>query len=87
MRVQSLSQKDLLEDDMATYSNILVWKTPWTEEPGRFQSKGSQRAGHDSAIEPPCAGGGRTSVLGLELDFLRRQLDMVLLEQTVFLFN
>ena len=32
---------------MAIHSNILAWKIPWTEEPGRLQSKGSQRAGHD----------------------------------------
>ena len=35
-----------LEKEMATHSNILVWKIPWTEEPGRLQSMGSQRAGH-----------------------------------------
>ena len=29
-----LSQEDLLEEDMATYSSILGWKIPWTEEPG-----------------------------------------------------
>ena len=33
---------------MATYSSILAWRTPWTEEPGRQQSMGSQRAGHNS---------------------------------------
>ena len=32
---------------MATYSGILVWEIPWTEEPGRRQSMGSQRVGHD----------------------------------------
>ena len=32
---------------METYSSILAWKTPWTEEPGGLQSMGSQRAGHD----------------------------------------
>ena len=47
MRVQSLGQEDSLEKEMATHSSILAWKTPWTEEPGRPQSKGSQRAGHD----------------------------------------
>ena len=47
MWVQSLSQKDPLEDDMATYSNILVWKTPWTEEPGKLQSTGQQRVEQD----------------------------------------
>ena len=32
---------------MATYSNILAWEIPWTEEPGELQSMGSQRIGHD----------------------------------------
>ena len=41
--VQSLSQEDLLEKEMATHSSILAWKIPWTEEPGRLQSVGSQR--------------------------------------------
>ena len=45
--VQSLSWEDLLEKEMATHSSILAWKTPWTEEPGRLQSMGSQRVGHD----------------------------------------
>ena len=45
--VQSLSQEDALEEDMATHSRILVGKTPRREEPGRLQSMGSQRVGHD----------------------------------------
>ena len=45
--VQSLGREDLLEKEMATYSSILAWKTPWTEEPGGLQSMGSQRVGHD----------------------------------------
>ena len=45
--VQSLGQEDLLEKEMATHSSILAWKIPWTEEPGRLQSMGSQRVGHD----------------------------------------
>jgi len=32
---------------MATYSSILVWRIPWTEEPRRLESTGSQRVGHD----------------------------------------
>ena len=40
---QSLGQEDLLEDEMATHSSILAWRFPWTEEPGRIQSTGSQR--------------------------------------------
>ena len=46
--VQSLGQEDLLEKEMATHSSILAWKIPWTEEePGRLQSMGLQRVGHD----------------------------------------
>ena len=45
--VQSLGQEDLLEEEMATHSSILAWKIPWMEEPGRLQSVGSQRVGHD----------------------------------------
>ena len=46
-RIQSLGQEDPLEKEMATHSNILAWKIPWMEEPGRLQSMGSQRIGHD----------------------------------------
>ena len=45
--VQSLNQEDPLEKEMATYSSILAWRIPWTEEPGRLQSTGSQRVVHD----------------------------------------
>ena len=41
-QVQSLVREDLLEKGMATYSGILAWRIPWTEEPGRLQSMGSQ---------------------------------------------
>ena len=46
-RVQSLGQEDPLEKGMATYSSILAWRIPWTEEPGGLQFLGSRRAGHD----------------------------------------
>ena len=46
-RVQSLDQEDLLEKEMVTHSSILAWKIPWTEEPGRLQSMGSQRVRYD----------------------------------------
>ena len=49
-RVRSLGPEDPLEKEMATHSSILTWKIPWTEEPGRLQSMGSQRAGRDWAI-------------------------------------
>ena len=47
--VQSLGWDDSLEKEMATHSSILAWKIPWTEEPGRLQSMGSQRVGHNRA--------------------------------------
>ena len=46
-RVQSLGREDPLEKEMATHSSILAWKIPWTGEPGRLQSMGLQRVGHD----------------------------------------
>ena len=46
--VRPLGQEDPLEKDMATHSSILAWKIPWTGEPGRLQSMGSQRVRHDS---------------------------------------
>ena len=45
--VQSLGQKDSLEKEMATHFSILAWKIPWTENPGRLQSVGSQKVIHD----------------------------------------
>ena len=45
--VQSLGWEDLLEKEMATHSSIFAWKIPWMVEPGRLQSTGSQRVGHD----------------------------------------
>jgi len=37
----------VLKKEIATHSSIFAWKIPWTEEPGRLQSMGSQRVGHD----------------------------------------
>ena len=45
--VQPLGQEDPLEEEMATPSSILVWRIPWTEEPGGLQSMGLERVGHD----------------------------------------
>ena len=50
-QLQSLGGKDPLEKKMETHSSILAWTIPWTEEPGRLQSLGSQRAGHSLATE------------------------------------
>ena len=46
---QSLSQEDSLKKGMATHSNILAWRIPWTGEPDGLQSMGSQRVRHDLA--------------------------------------
>ena len=46
-QVQSLVWEDPLEKGMATHSSIVARRSPWTEEPGRLQSMGSQRVGHD----------------------------------------
>ena len=45
--VRSLGQEDPLEEEMATHSSVLAWRIPWTEEPGRLQSMGLLRVGHD----------------------------------------
>ena len=45
--VQSLCQEDPLEKEMATHSGTLAWRMPWMEEPGKLQSMGSQRVGHN----------------------------------------
>ena len=45
--VRSLGREDPLEKEMAIHSSILAWRIPWTEEPGRLQSTGLQRVGHD----------------------------------------
>ena len=45
-RVLSLGWEDPLQKEMAIHSRTIAWKIPWTEEPGRLQSMGSQRAGH-----------------------------------------
>ena len=45
-RVHSPGQEDALEEEMATHSSVLAWRTPWTEEAGEQQSMESQGAGH-----------------------------------------
>ena len=46
-QVQSLGWEDPLEKGITIHSNILVWRIPWTEEPGRLQFLGLRRVGHD----------------------------------------
>ena len=50
-RMQFLGQEDPLERSMATHSSIFAWRIPWTEEPGRLQSRGSQRVTQDWATD------------------------------------
>ena len=45
--VRSLGWEDPLEKEMETHSSTLAWKIPWTKEPGRLESMGSQRVRHD----------------------------------------
>ena len=52
IQVQSLGGEDPLEKEMVTHSSILVWKIPWTEEPGRLQSMRLQRVGNNLATKP-----------------------------------
>ena len=67
--VPSLGREDLLEKEMAIHSNTIAWKIPWTEEPGRLQSMGSQRVGHDWATS-----------LSLSLTFITREGNGTLLQ-------
>ena len=46
-QVRSLGWEDPLQEGMATYSSILPWRIPWTQEPGKLQTIGSQRVKHD----------------------------------------
>ena len=47
IQVQSLDWEDSLEEGMAAHSSILAWRIPWTEDPGRLLSMGSERVGHN----------------------------------------
>ena len=49
--IWSLVWEDPLEEGMATHSSILAWRIPWAEEPGKLQSMGLQRVGHDRATK------------------------------------
>ena len=51
MQVRSLGGEDPLEEEMATHSSKLAWRVLWTEEPGRLQSRGSQRVEYDLMTE------------------------------------
>ena len=49
-QVRSLDREDPLEKEMATHSSTLAWKIPWTEEPGKLESMGSQSVRHNWSI-------------------------------------
>ena len=51
VRARPLGQEDLLEKEMATYSTILAWEIPWTEEPPGLESMELQRVRHDLATQ------------------------------------
>ena len=57
-RVLSLGREDPSEKEMATHSSTLAWRIPWREEPGRLQSMGSQRVGHNWATSLSNYGAG-----------------------------
>ena len=54
-QVQSLGQEDPLEKEMETHSSILEWRSPWTEEPGRLQSIGSQESATTEMTKHACS--------------------------------
>ena len=58
-QVPPLGWEDPLEEEMATYSSILAWSIPWTEEPGGPQSMGSQRVRHEQAKSHQVRQGGQ----------------------------
>ena len=72
-----------MEREMATRSNILAWEIPWTEDPGRLQSMGSQRVGHDLVTEQHnnknglnkayCTFANRQLLLDKEVELIRTQ--------------
>ena len=55
--VPSVGGEDLLEEEMATHSSILVWRIPWTEEPGRVRdygvTKGQTRLSEETTNKQP----------------------------------
>ena len=78
--IQSLGQEDPLEEDMATHSSILAWEIPWTEEPDRLQSMGSQRLRYECVTDHAhvhySAGDQQVFVEKKEKDYKGRALDV-----------
>ena len=70
--IQPVGQEDPLEKEMATYSSILAWEIPWTEEPGGLHSMGLQRVGHDLGSKQRHQQGTMTyCLLGMSPSFLK----------------
>ena len=67
--VLSLGWKDLLEKEMAIHSSVLAWKIPWMEEPGRLQSMGLERVGHDWATSLQGCTGFKINWKGVKIIF------------------
>ena len=61
-QVQSPIREELREKEMATHSSTLAWKIPWMEAPGRLQSLGSQRVGHNLVMPQWGSASGMNSV-------------------------
>ena len=86
--VQPLGQEDPLEKEMAPHSSTLAWKIPWTEEPGRQQSMGSQRVGHNRATSlfqriqaNRGAGFGLKKILIISLDLWAKEIKDIFTEK------
>ena len=77
-QVQFLDREDPLEKEMATHSSVLAWEIPWTEEPDRLKSTGSQRVGQDLATNQLLVCSSSAGMI-----FLKCTLDL----DTSFAFN
>ena len=69
-QVRSLGQEEPLEKGMATHCSILPWRIPLSEKPGRLQSMGSQRVGHNRATKPPPSPPWRTCTKASQVIFV-----------------
>ena len=71
-RVQFLGWEDSLEKEMANHSSILAWKIPWTEKPGRLESMGSKRVGHNWATNTLISKSPPPTLLLIRITFVSR---------------
>ena len=89
--VQSQGREDPLEKEMATHSSTLAWKIPWTKEPGRLQSKGSQRVRHDwaTSLQGPVMSGWDFCIWEWYggVDLLSRPVKLSLYKQEGFVYS